>query len=467
MARLDYAEGHVVEGFRLLRRLHKGGMGSLWEVERETPPAVPETRLAMKIPSLAEGEDVSAIVGFEVEQLILPRLSGPHVPRFYAAGDFSRLPFLVMELVEGRGLLADVEAAPLPFAAVADTGARIARALQDLHRQKVLHLDLKPANVMIRANGTAVLLDFGLSRHDEIPDLLAEESDVPMGTGAYIAPEQIVGDRNDPRSDIFALGVMLYQFLTGELPFGSPHGRSGMLKRLWRDPVPPRRLAKDCPPWLQEIILRCLEIDPDKRYATPAQAAFALQHPDQVTVTDRGLRMSQDGFGVTVRRWLRTRNVQKRLRPAVSEHMTSAPIVMAAVDLANGVNPLAETLRLHARRALEANPDARLACVTVLKTAILAVESQSPDGGNAYVQRLVELKDWARPIAKGDERVSYHVLEAVDPADALVEYARHNHVDHIVLGARASSALRRYLGSVSAQVVAEAPCTVTVVRVSG
>ncbi|MHB2169284.1 protein kinase domain-containing protein [Alsobacter sp. R-9] len=464
--RQSYAEGQVVEGFRLLRRLHQGGMGSLWAVEREEPATAPpdEGPLAMKIPSLAEGEDVSAIVGFEVEQLILPRLSGPHVPRFVAAGDFSRLPFLVMERVEGRSLVGDVEAAPLPPDRVVETGLRLARALQDLHRQRVLHLDLKPSNVMIRPDGSAVLLDFGLSRHDDLPDLLAEESDVPMGTGAYISPEQIVGDRGDRRSDIFALGVMLYELVTGKLPFGSPQGRGGMLKRLWRDPVPPRRHAPDCPEWLQEVILRCLEIDPEKRYATPAQLAFALQHPEQVALTERARRTQQDGVLVTLKRWLRSRRVERRLRPAVVQHLSTAPIVMAAVDLSNGVDPLADVLRVHARRALDADPDARLACVTVLKTAILAVESTGEGAGNPYVQRLVELKEWARPLADGDDRVSYHVLEAVDPASALIEYAHHNSVDHIVVGARASSALRRYLGSVSAQVVAEAPCTVTVVR---
>jgi len=467
MERLDHAEGQVVEGFRLLRRLHRGGMGSLWEVEPDPPAGTARTRLAMKIPSLAPGDDVSAIVGFEVEQLILPRLAGPHVPRFVAAGDFSRLPFLVMELVEGRSLADDAAAAPQPLPSVVETGVRVATALQDLHRQKVLHLDLKPANVMIRPDGTAVLLDFGLSRHDEMPDLLAEESDVPMGTGAYIAPEQIAGDRSEPRSDVYALGVLLYQLLTGRLPFGAPHGRAGMARRLWRDPVPPRGLRPDCPEWLQEIVLRCLEVEAEKRFATPAQVAFALQHPDQVAITERGRRLRQDGMLVAFRRWLNAGRQVQRLRRDVTEHLSAAPIVMAAVDLAGGIDPLAEALRHHARRALEATPDARLACVTVLKTAILAVETPSPDDGNAYVQRLVELKDWARPIADGDDRVSYHVLEAVDPADALVDYARHNHVDHIVLGARASSALRRYLGSVSAQVVAQAPCTVTVVRVPG
>lgn len=149
----------------------------------------------------------------------------------------------------------------------------------------------------------------------------------------------------------------------------------------------------------------------------------------------------------------------------MAERLADAPIVLAAVDLSHGVNPLAEALRAHVKRALDAAPGARLACVTVIKTALLALDSPD-EGTSAYVQRLVELKDWARPLSQGDDRASFHVLEALDPAAALIDYAQKNAVDEIVLGARASSALRRYLGSVSAKVVAEAPCTVTVVRVA-
>jgi nucleotide-binding universal stress UspA family protein len=139
--------------------------------------------------------------------------------------------------------------------------------------------------------------------------------------------------------------------------------------------------------------------------------------------------------------------------------------VMIAVDLAHGVDELASALRLQAGAILETQSNTRIAFVTVLKTALLSVESESqPDGHNAYVQRLIELKDWARPLVNHEDVVSYHVLEAVDAAAALIEYAHHNNVDHIVLGARGSSTVRRYLGSVSSQVVAQALCTVTVVR---
>jgi serine/threonine protein kinase len=147
---------------------------------------------------------------------------------------------------------------PLPAAAVASLGAKIASALHDIHRQEVIHLDLKPSNIILRTTGEVALIDFGFSRHPRLPDILAEEFPGPIGTGPYIAPEQLLGNRTDPRSDIFALGVMLYFFLTGERPFGDPSGVREWRRRLYREPVPPRALRADCPAWLQELILRSL-----------------------------------------------------------------------------------------------------------------------------------------------------------------------------------------------------------------
>jgi serine/threonine protein kinase len=175
--------------------------------------------MVMKIPQVG-GSPVN-IVSFEAEGMILPRLSGPHVPRFIKAGDFSR-PYIAMEFIEGASLKSRLDDTPLPIDEVVDIGARIAVALHDLHRQHVIHLDLKPSNVILRKSGEAALIDFGLSRHDQLPDLLAEEIPGPVGTGPYIAPEQIRGDRSDPRSDLFALGVILYFLATGERPFGDP-----------------------------------------------------------------------------------------------------------------------------------------------------------------------------------------------------------------------------------------------------
>ena len=207
-------------------------------------------------------------------------LAGPHVPRFVAAGDLARCAHVVMEKVEGRPLSDWLGRGPVPASEVARLGAALAAALHDLHRQEVVHLDVKPSNVIVRPDGTAVLVDFGLARHAHYPDLLAEEFRHPVGSPPYMAPEQVLGLRSDPRSDVFALGAVLYELATGALPFGAPTTVAGLRKRLWRDPLPPRALAAAVPEWLQEVILRCLEPVADARYATAAQVAFDLSNPE-------------------------------------------------------------------------------------------------------------------------------------------------------------------------------------------
>lgn len=459
----DLEAGQIIDGFRLVERLPSGGMASFWRVTRDRD----DLPMLMKIPFLRPGESPLTIVGYEVEQMILPRLSGPHVPCFVAGGDFER-PYIVMEFVAGISLKSLLERTPLPPNEVASIGAKIAFALHEIHRQHVIHLDIKPSNVILRAND-AVLIDFGLSRHDQLPDLVQEEAEGPAGTGAYIAPEQILGDRGDPRSDLFALGVILYFLATGERPFGEPERAENWRRRLWRDPVPPRGRVASIPAWLQEIILRCLEVRPDARYATAAQLAFDLQHPDQVTLSARAHRVRRDGVFTSAWRWLQARRSSiSAHRRALTSHLANAPIVVVAIDLEPGHEPLRQALAHAVRRLLATEPNARLACVNVLKISRLALDDfEDAQGRNPHLGRLIELKHWARTIPVASERITYHVLEATDPAGQLIDYARNNRVDHVVIGARGSSALRRYLGSVSARVVAEAPCTVTVVRAAG
>ncbi|HEY3223070.1 MAG TPA: universal stress protein [Pseudolabrys sp.] len=138
---------------------------------------------------------------------------------------------------------------------------------------------------------------------------------------------------------------------------------------------------------------------------------------------------------------------------------------MAAIDVKPGNDGLNQSLAVAVRRILATESNSRLACVNVLKIARLTLDDlEDSQGRNPHLGRLIELKHWARSIPIAPERITYHVLESTDPAGQLIDYARHNRVDHIVIGARGSSLVRRYLGSVSARVVAEAPCTVTVVR---
>jgi nucleotide-binding universal stress UspA family protein len=342
-----------------------------------------------------------------------------------------------------------------------------------------VHLDVKPSNIMFRPEidgrgGEAVLVDFGLSRHDQMPDLLEEEFELPMGTGPYMSPEQVQFNRSDPRSDLFSLGVMLYHLATGARPFGAPASVRGLRQRLYRDPISPRALRPDCPPWLQEIILRCLEVDPERRHQSAAQLAFDLQNPDQVVLTERALRMARTGTLGVMKRWFRAVGAEARAESGAAEQAAKSPILLAAVDVLGGEAALLESVRQTVRRLLQTSPGARLACLTVMKINRIGMdELVDADGASRHVNLLVQLKHWARPVTHGLAppgrsdpmgRVTFHVLAAPDPATAIIDYARKNQVDHIVMGARSSGGLRRYLGSVSARVVVESDCTVTVVR---
>src|SRR6185369_15937903 len=144
--------------------------------------------------------------------------------------------------------------------------------------------------------GEAVLLDFGLAHNLRLPDLLAETQTFAAGSAAYVSPEQLQGNRSDPRSDVFALGAILYELATGEPPFGEPRTYAGMRDRLWRLPSPPRLLVPSIPPWLQEVILHCLETDAQRRSPSAAQVAFDLRNPDQVALTRRAEWTADAGF---------------------------------------------------------------------------------------------------------------------------------------------------------------------------
>jgi nucleotide-binding universal stress UspA family protein len=183
-----------------------------------------------------------------------------------------------------------------------------------------------------------------------------------------------------------------------------------------------------------------------------------------VTLTERAHRSQRDGFLTVALRRLRApkRSPQPR---SVSGVLARAPIIMVAIDLAPEAADLSDALSIAVRRVLATEPDARLACVNVLRTSRIGLDPLVDEQGrNPHLQRLVELKHWARTLPVAPERITYHVFESVDPASALIDYARNTRIDHIIIGARGSSPMRRLLGSVSAKVVAEAPCTVTVVR---
>lgn len=458
--------GAGLDGFVIDECIHQGGMAHIYRVHYAVGAPEPGFPMVMKVPRMATGDGAENIVSFEVEQQILQLLSGPHVPRFVAAGDLDRVPFLVMEYVPGQTLQHWLDGAQLPAVdEVARLGAAMAHAVHSLHQQDTVHLDLKPANVLIRPDGMAVLLDFGLSCHAHYPDLLAEELRKAVGSPAWIAPEQVVGVRGDLRSDIFAMGVMLYQLSTGSLPFGTPETAGGLRQRLWMDPPPPRKLKPLLPEWLQEVVLRCLAPVAAERYPSAAHLAFDLLHPSQVSVTGRGRKTTNTGFRAHFMRWLKAAGMHYQPSPLPAQQIHEVPIVMVAVPHHEVSDAMLYSLRQAVAQALGTRPGARLACVTVISPNQTSASRDEDSETRVHRRYLMQLHHWVQPLDLAGQQISCHVLESGDVAQALLSYARGNRVSVIVMGA-ATHGLKtqRFLATVPIKVAMEAPCTVVLVK---
>jgi nucleotide-binding universal stress UspA family protein len=454
----QFVPGATVDGFRVVELLHTGGFGVVCRVSG--PEGGPP--LVMKAPRVGAGEAGVNIVAHEAERSVLGALRGPHVPRLVAVGDLTRLPYLVMEEVQGRALDEWTARAPIAAPEIARLGAATARALAAIHAQQVIHLDVKPENVLLREDGTAVLVDFGLAHHADSPDLVAEEVVRPMGSPAYVSPEQLLGVRDDSRSDLFSLGVILFELATGRLPFGCPSTDRGLRRRLWRDPVPPRVLVPAVPPWLQEVVLWCLEPEPRDRPGSAAQVAAWLDAPETVPLGERSERARRAGAWNTLVRWIRAAQFETPARTLPPPVRGGRRAILVAMASAHRDEERHALLRDAVRRLVAADPGARLAVVSVIDPGAAL---RGDAAGSAQLAHLAILRRWAEPLGLPEERVTYHVLEAPRPARAILGYLRANPVHHVVVGSPpADEALKRLFGTFSWKLASEAPCDVTVVR---
>jgi nucleotide-binding universal stress UspA family protein len=452
--------GASVDAFRVLEVLHTGGFGVVCRVTAPDggPPRV------MKVPRVGPGEPGVNVVAHEAERAVLAALRGPHVPRLVASGDLAQ-PYLVMEEVRGRPLEERLAGAPLPAGEVAWLGAATARALASIHAQRAVHLDVKPGNVLVREDGVAVLIDFGLARHADLPDLVAEEVVRPMGSAGYVSPEQLLGVRDEPRSDLFSLGVVLYELATGHLPFGAPTTDGGLCRRLWRDPVPPRVRVPSVPPWLQELVLWCLETEPSDRPASAALVAEHLAAPASIPLTDRAARVRCAGLGTRLLRWIRAASFEPPARTRPPPVREGRRTILVAVASAHRNEARHVVLRDAVSRLLAADPAARLTVVSVVEPSSGLEADAGDHAASRQLAHLRILRRWAQPLGLPDERLTYHVLESANPTGALLEYLRANAVHHAVVGAPpVDEAMKRIFGTVSRRLADEAPCDVTVVR---
>jgi serine/threonine-protein kinase len=244
-------------------------------------------QVAIKIPHGSMEADPVAFDRFKREEEIGTTLNHPNVMRIFSDGHRSRL-YMVMEWCNGR-LLRNIisEEGKLPPERAIRIALGILQALDYIHQHGVVHRDLKPENIMVDDQDNVKLIDFGIASREGAKRLTYAGYSQALGTPEYIAPEQVKGKRGDARSDLYSLGIILYEMLSGKTPFSGPSPLAVMNDRLINHPLPPRVAEPNISPALQEVLYRAIEREPKNRYPTAHAFAWDLEHLNQVGVADR------------------------------------------------------------------------------------------------------------------------------------------------------------------------------------
>jgi serine/threonine-protein kinase len=279
----DLIAGDRLDQYELTEFLARSGMASIFKaIDHSTGATV-----ALKIPHMQYESDIAFYQRFEREEKIGQRLEHPNVVRVLKPEKKSRM-YLVMEFAEGRSLRAVMkERRRLPIDEALRLARQICGALVYLHAHGIVHRDLKPDNVIIGNDGQIKLLDFGIAMDESARRLTWFGLSAPVGTPDYMAPEQVRGRRGDVRTDIYALGTILYEMITGALPFAAPSGQSMMRAKLNEEPRPPSEIVPDIDPKVEEILLRAIERSPRERYGTAKEMLDDLEDPSRVVLRDR------------------------------------------------------------------------------------------------------------------------------------------------------------------------------------
>jgi serine/threonine-protein kinase len=262
-------------------------MASLFKAnDRKTGSAV-----ALKVPYLQIESDPAGFDRFKREEEIGLQLNHPYILKIIPVENKSR-PYIAMEYLEGQTLSELLKSIrPLPEPDAVKIASRVCEALEYMHSKGVIHRDLKPQNIMLCNDGSMRIMDFGIARSQASRRLTFVGFTPAMGTPDYMAPEQVRGSRGDQRTDIYALGAILYEMSTGETPFGGDSAYVIMNARVTGDPVAPRKANPQLTPVLEEIILHAMERDPKRRYQSAAEMKAELDDYEKVEMTQRHSRL--------------------------------------------------------------------------------------------------------------------------------------------------------------------------------
>jgi two-component system LytT family response regulator len=272
------APGAQVGHYSVVSKLGQGGMGAVYLADDTTL----DRRVALKILPPEFASDPERLQRFLQEAKLASALAHPNVATIYEIGQDNRLWFLAMEYVEGQPLDARIREGPLKTSDLVAIGMEVADALDDAHSKAIVHRDIKPANLMLTRRGHVKVLDFGLAKLDSVPDRqdtqLMTSAGVVLGTVAYMSPEQALGRDVDYRTDIFSLGVVLYEMATGRLPFAGVNTQETMARLLNSQPDAMARFNYEAPEELDRVVRKCLEKDRERRYQSARDLLVDLKN---------------------------------------------------------------------------------------------------------------------------------------------------------------------------------------------
>jgi serine/threonine-protein kinase len=274
--------GDQFDQYQILDHIAKGGMSDIYRAY----DLVNRRDVAIKIPDASIMGDPAQFERFQRELEVLNTLDHPAILKGLGSGRYNRIPYLVTAFLDGRSLRDVVsEQAPMPVEQAAAIVRKIADGMAYCHANGIVHRDLKPENIMLSADGQPVIMDFGLALTKKAHRVTYSNLSSTMGTPDYMAPEQIEGQRGDQRTDIYALGTMLFEMLAGQTPFVGDSNLAVMAQRMNKPAPRLDRLQPGVPVGLAAVAACCLQHNPERRYPDMAALGAALEHPEGEDLT--------------------------------------------------------------------------------------------------------------------------------------------------------------------------------------
>jgi len=479
----EFAPGSRFDGYTIERQIAEGGMARLYLAHDEGG-----LRRVLKVPRLTHDADPVSVVAFENELRLARYLEDfPHayMPVSRHAGVDN---YLVMDYIEGTDLWSYLrEHGCLDETQTIALAKKIVRCMAELHRRRIVHLDIKLSNIMLTPEGEIRLVDFGLANHLDLPDHIYESFQEPKGTPAYIAPEQFFGIRDEPRSDIFSVGTMLYEMATSKLPYPDAQSVLGVVSRIKREPVSPRSWRPELSEEFTAVVMTCLQNVPDRRFVDMDDLYAALDRivpasppssgdPQAANVllprtTETSLLARLAGKFQRLRRVVEGDRIDE-IKAWIAEHQRQLPPtryrIVAALDGEDGerIEAINREILAQAIRQARLQPSI-VTALTVLSDHNMGVAADERERIELNADYQKARQQIAKLIAASDHG-SLPIginLRSGNTVEAIAACVKDYEADLLVIGAQERGVLGRFvLGNTTYKVLTTVKCPMFVVQ---